>query len=539
MGEILSIFNKLSFQQKIMIGSGLILTFVLIGVSFVFLNEPNYSTLFTGLHEEDASKVIEQLNSSKIPFKIEDNGKTIKVAQEKVYETRLALAGKGIPSSGVVGYEVFDKSTMGMSEFMQKLNFKRALEGELSKTISQLEGIEGARVQIVIPQKSIFKDEDKLPTAAVTIKIRGNYTLTKTNISAILNLVSSSVEGLTPNRISLLDTKGRLLSKESDDNSIALSGTKQYEIKENVESYLALKAQSMLDNVVGYGNANIQVNADINFDQAEKTMTTYDPDQQIAVSEQVGRADNAGKTNADSSSQTTQNTTTNYEIGKTIEKVISGSGNIKRLSISVIVNDVAKEVKQGTKTETIYTPRTPEQLKKFEEVVKNAVGFDLTRNDQFSIQSLPFEIKQIEDVAVTSGGFFENYNQLSNIILIVVAIAASAFILKSLMFKLKNERIVIGTLNGGGMAALEGYSSSQQGGSYETRALPAASSAPQPVLMNSPRRKELMPVGDIEDEISEAAIIKKNQHDKIQNYVTKNPSDAARLINAWLHEDEL
>jgi flagellar M-ring protein FliF len=129
---------------------------------------------------------------------------------------------------------------------------------------------------------------------------------------------------------------------------------------------------------------------------------------------------------------------------------------------------------------------------------------------------------------------FDNYNQLSNIILIVVAIAASAFILKGLMFKLKNERIVIGTLNGGSMAGIEGYPSSQVG-SYD-RALPAGS---QPALGNIARRKELLPVGDIEDEISEAAIIKKNQHEKIQNYVTKNPTDAARLINAWLHEDEL
>lgn len=534
MGELLSIFNKLSFQQKIMLGGGIIVTFILIGVSFVFLNEPSYSTLYSGLHEEDAAKVIEQLTSSKIPYKIEDAGKTIKVAQEKVYETRLTLAGKGIPGSGTVGYEIFDKSTMGMSEFMQKLNFKRALEGELSKTITQQDGIEGARVHIVIPQKSIFKDEDKLPTASVVLKLRGSFVLSKTNISAILNLVSSSVEGLTPNRVSLLDTKGRLLSKESDDNSLALSSTKQYEIKENVEKYLSDKAQSILDNVVGYGNAMIQVNADINFDQVEKTETTFDPESQVAISEQVGKADNAGKASGDSSSQSTQNTTTNYEISKKIERVIQGSGNIKRLSVAVIINDVAKEVKQGTKTNVEFTPRTTDQLKKFEEVVKNAVGYDLTRNDQFSIQSMPFEIKQVEDIAAGSGGFFENYNQWSGLALIIVAIAASAFILKSLMFKLKNERIVIGTMGGGGMASLEGYSS---GGASFDRSLPAGGQTQ--ALMNPARRKELLPVGDIEDEISEEAIVKKNQHEKIQNYVTKNPADAAKLINAWLHEDEL
>lgn len=515
-----------------MIGGGVILTIVLVGISFVFLNEPSYSTLYTGLHEEDAAKVIEQLTSSKIAYKIEDAGKTIKVAKEKVYETRLTLAGKGIPGSGVVGYEIFDKSTMGMSEFMQKLNYKRALEGELSKTITQQEGIEGARVHIVIPQKSIFKDEDKQPTASVVLKLRSSFTLSKTNIAAILNLVSSSVEGLTPNRVSLLDTKGRLLSKETDDNSVALSSSKQYEIKENIESYLSEKARNILDNVVGYGNAMVEVNADINFDQVEKTMTTYDPESQVAISEQVGKADNAGKNSGDSSSQSTQSSITNYEINKTIERVVGGSGNIKRLSVAVIVNDIAKETKTGDKVTTEYTTRPADQLKKLEDVVKNAVGYDQGRTDQFSIHSMPFEVKQVEEVSANSGGFLENYNQWSGMALIVVAIIAAALILKSLMHKIKNERIVIGTY-GGGSAALEGYSSSGMPGD---RALAAPS---QTALMSAAKRKELGPVGDIEDEISEEAIIKKNQHEKIQNYVTKNPADAAKLINAWLHEDEL
>ncbi len=534
MGEILSIFNKLSFQQKILIGGGILLAVVLIGVSFMFLNEPTYSTLYTGLHEEDASKVIEQLTSSKIPYKIEDNGKTIKVPQDKVYEVRFSLAGKGIPGSGTVGYEIFDKSTMGMSDFMQKLNYQRALEGELAKTISQQDGIEGARVHLVIPQKSIFKDEDKQPTASVVLKLRGNYALSKTNIAAILNLVSGSVEGLLPNKVTLIDTKGRLLSKESDDTELAYSSSKQYEIKENVESYLSEKAQSILDNVVGYGNAMVQVNADINFDQVEKTMTTFDPNSQVAISEQTGKADNTGKNSGDSTAQTTQNSTTNYEINKTIEKVIGSSGNIKRLSIAVVVNDVSKEVKQGNKTNVVTTPRTPEQLNKFADVVKNAVGFDNTRNDQFSIESMPFELNKVEDIPASSGSIFDNYNQWSGLVLMVVGIIASAFILKSLMFKLKNEKIVIGTY-GGGAGAIDGYSSSS---SSLDRALPASSSQSAQLLSN-PRRKELLPVGDIEDEISEEAIIKKNQHEKIQNYVTKNPADAAKLINAWLHEEEL
>ncbi|MGE5498910.1 MAG: flagellar basal-body MS-ring/collar protein FliF, partial [Syntrophothermus sp.] len=162
---ILGIFNKLSMQQRMMIGIVVVITLVLLGsVIFVF-NEPSYSALYTNLAQEDASKVVEHLTAQKIQYKLEDNGQTIRVPKDKVYEIRLQLAGKGIPSSGIVGYEIFDKTTMGMSEFMQKLNYKRALEGELSRTIMQEDGVAGVRVHIVFPEKSVFREEQKEPTA--------------------------------------------------------------------------------------------------------------------------------------------------------------------------------------------------------------------------------------------------------------------------------------------------------------------------------------------------------------------------------------
>src|SRR5690606_10957624 len=154
--SIFGIFGKLSLQQKILIGAATIGTFILLIAVIFLLNEPNYAVLYTNLSEEDAAKVVDELNSQKIVYKIEDNGRTIKVAKEKLYDVRLDLAGKGIPGSGVLGYEIFDNNTMGMSEFMQKLNYKRALEGELARTIMQQEGIQGVRVHIVIPQKSVF-----------------------------------------------------------------------------------------------------------------------------------------------------------------------------------------------------------------------------------------------------------------------------------------------------------------------------------------------------------------------------------------------
>ncbi|MCK9210209.1 MAG: flagellar M-ring protein FliF [Ignavibacteriaceae bacterium] len=522
--QILGVFNKLSIQQRLIIGGATVGTFVLIIILVFFLNEPLYTTLYTNLAEEDASKVIEQLTSQKIPYVIEDNGKTIKVPKEKVYETRLTLAGKGIPNSGIIGYEIFDKTTMGMSEFMQKLNYKRALEGELSKTIMGQDGVEAVRVHIVLPPKSIFREEEKLPTASVVLKMKNNYNLTKTNIAAIVNLVSSSVEGLLPNKITLLDTRGRLLSKETDENPLANSSSKQYEIKQQVENYLVQKAQGMLDNVLGYGNAMVQVNAEINFDQVEKTMETYDPESQVAISEQSIKTENNGKNMSDSSAQTNQNSTTNYEISKTIQKVIEGSGNIKRMSVAAVINDVQKEVKKGDQVQFINEPQSPEQLKKLEEIIKNATGFDLNRQDQLSVVNINFQPKTFEDIKVEKSSFFDNPEKWINVLFVLGGIIASLFILKGLMQRLKNEKIIIGTINQDNMAF-------ETGGAASLLRNDGTKSIPT-------RKKNILPVGDIEDEISDDAINKRAQQEKITNYVAKNPVDAAKLINAWLHEDE-
>jgi len=522
---LFGIFNKLSMQQKMLIGGAILLTIVMLGVLVFFLNEPNYSVLYSGLAEEDASKVVDELTAEKVPYKIEDNGRTIKVPKDKLYETRLSLAGKGIPGSGVIGYELFDKNTMGMSEFMQKLNYKRALEGELARTIMQQEGIEGVRVHIVIPQKSVFKSEEKPPTASVVLKLKHSYEPDKGTVTAIVNLVASSVEGLQPGKVTLLDSRGRLLSKDFEDNPVAFSSAKQYEMKQSVENYLAAKAQTILDNVVGYGNSMIQVNADINFDQIEKTMETFDPESQVAVSEQTIKSENNGNQRGDSTAQTNENSTTNYEISKSVEKVLQGSGNIIRLSVAAVVNDVAKEVNKGDKTDIVHKPRTADQMKKLEEIIKNAVGINPQRQDQFSLVNISFETNTLDDLPEEKPGILDYVERFQNIILIIIAAIAGIFILKGLMSKLKNEKILIGTINGDGTYALEAGAGS--------------TGAKNPQQLQGKVKKSLMPLGDIEDEISEEAAYKKNREAKISNYVSKNPVDASKLINAWLHDDEL
>lgn len=523
---VMGMLNQLSLQQKVIIGGSAVLTTILLIVLLTFLNEPNYSPLYSDMTSDDASKVIEFLNAQKIPYKIEDNGRTIQVPKDKLYETRLSLAGKGIPASGTIGYELFDKSTMGMSEFMQKLNYKRSLEGELARTILGITGIDGVRVHIVFPERTIFRDEQKQPTASVVLKFKDNFVLPRASSMAIVNLVASAVEGLTTNSITLIDTKGKLLWKEDDENSISFSSNKQYEIKNSVESYLVQKAQTLLDNILGYGNSMVQVNADLNFDQVEKTMEIYDPEQQVVVSEQTMVSNNAGKSVSDTTAQNNQSSTTNYEIGKTIERVVQGSGNITRLSIAAVINDIPKEVQKGDVTEIVFEPRSPEQIKKLEELIKNAVGLDLDRNDQISIVNLPFQTTPADDFVEESTQWFEDADGISNLVLVIIAIGGAIFLLRGLMSKLKNEQIFVGNVNQ--ELALQPPMPIMNNSSKKT---------PQ-ILSDMRKKKDLLPLGDIEDDISDEAINKKNRQEKISNYVAKNPTEAAKLINAWLHEDE-
>lgn len=520
------ILNSLSLQQKVVIGGTAVITFILLILLVTFLNEPTLTPLYSDLAQDDASKVVEFLSSQKIPYKIEDNGKTIKVPKDKLHETRLALAGKGIPTSGTIGYELFDKSTMGMSDFMQKLNYKRALEGELARTILGQEGVEGARVHIVFPERAIFRDEQQAPTASIVLKLSDSQSISKTKALAIVNFVASAVEGLSTHNISLIDTKGRLLWKEDDENSISFSSTKQYEIKNSVENYLVQKAQSMLDNVLGYGNAIVQVNAELNFDQVEKTMELFDPESQVVVSEQVLKTENLGKTIGDTSSQVSENITTNYEISKTVQRVVEGTGNIKKLSVAAVINDIAKPVTKDNVTETKYVPRSTEQLNKLENLIRNAIGVDEERDDQFSIVNIPFETKPIGELVENSNQWFEDTDGISNLVLILLAIGAAIFLMRGLMTRLKTEKLFYGNYE----RELSPVGAGERG---------FINSVSVPKALNELKRKrDLLPVGDIEDEISDEANSKKNRQEKVQNYVSKNPTDAAKLINVWLHDND-
>ena len=432
---------------------------LLLFILFAF-NEPAYTTLYSNLPANEASEVVTYLNNQKIGYKLENGGSSISVSKIDVYEVRLALAGKGIPSSGMIGYEIFDKNTIGMSEFMQKINFKRALEGEIARTIIQQDGIENARVHIVTPEKAVFKNEQREATASVVVKLRGGSILSQNSIMAITNLVASSVEGLDASSVTIIDNKGRLLSKKPEDSELAINSGKQYEIKSRIENYLASKAQTILDKIVGYDNSDVKVNVDIDFKQIEKTLETIDPESQVAISEQSSKNTSSGKSISDSNAVFSESTTTNYELSKTIEHMIDGSGNIKRITVAAVINGVVKEVQNGETTELVNEPRSDEQLQQLELLLRQSVGIDDTRNDEISIVSIPFETNKYDIVEGMEGGpSMDNIGQYINYILLLFAVGGAVFVLKGLLTKLKEEKIMIGTVGGGGVYADQSFDS--------------------------------------------------------------------------------
>lgn len=377
----------------------------IVGIVLVvgWLNNINYSRLYSNLEESEASEVITYLNDKKIPFNITNGGKTIEIPSDDVYKTRIALAAEGLPRSGNIGYSIFDKNNLGMTDFLQNLNFRRALEGELTRTIMQLNEVQAARVHIVMPKERLFRQDQRETTASVVLKTKGSGTLTLQQINGITHLVASSVEGLKPGNISIIDYDGNLLSSGSKSDPLAGLSSSQLEIRKQVEQYLENKAQTMMDDVLGLHKSVVRVTADLNFQQIEKTSETYDPNTPSIRSEErvkssLTTSDKSSETAESKQDDNNETTITNYELNKTVEHLINAVGTVERLSIAVMVDGAyLQEENSDGEMEMIYQPRSQEELDRLASIVKNSVGFNQQRNDQIEMVNIAFDRDNLEE----------------------------------------------------------------------------------------------------------------------------------------------
>ncbi len=418
-GGIGNIIGEMPASRRIMVLAMAALAAAGLIAAFLWINQPTYQTLYSGLTQKDASQVVTHLQDQKIPYELAGDGTTIKVPEENLYEARLSLASVGLPrGSAGVGFEVFNEIQMGTTDFVQRINFQRALQGELARTISSFTEIEDARVHIVLPRESLFVEEEKKPSAAVVVRLVRGKALTPNQIAGIVNLVSSSVPDLTDDRVTIVDTRGNLIyRKETDKDGFPAALTaSQLDYQKNIERGLSAKVQSMLEQVLGPGRAVVRVNADIDFTRTATTQDLYDPDQVVVRSETrasdkstnsmnnmpMGSPDqrytlaeaNANPEEAQGQSKNnTENETTNYEISRTQKQIVQAIGGLDRITVAVMVDGPYKETADPEgKVTREFAPRSAEEMQQLTQLVRQAVGFDDKRGDQVTLANIPFHL---------------------------------------------------------------------------------------------------------------------------------------------------
>lgn len=370
-----------------------------------------YSYLYTNLSLTDSNAIAERLQSMNVETQI--RGDAILVPGNRVLELRNTLASEGLPRGGGTGFEIFDKSNFGATEFEQRVSYMRAVQGELSRTISAIDGVESARVHLVVPEKTLFRDETEQPRASVALNLHRGRKLSPSQVSGIVHLLLTSVEGLTEANLNVIDQNGNTLYKGSGSDASGMSA-RHLEMRRNMEKSLEARVIEMLERVIGAGRVSVSVSADMNFSQVERTIESFDPEGRVAISEQsvqdtssgssggVGGAPGAasnlpGGAGAEAGSGRSENskrveTTATYAVSKTIQRILEPVGEIQRLSVAVLVDGNYQEVEaeDGT-TQMNYEPRSAEELSRIDELVRRAIGFTESRGDEVKVENLQFK----------------------------------------------------------------------------------------------------------------------------------------------------
>lgn len=394
-----------SMARKLSLVGVAVVSMLLFSLIIMQARVADYSLLFANLPSRDAAEVVQWLKDRKVPYRLEGDGTMIMIPADQVYEARLELAGSGLADAGV-GFEIFDKQSFGMTDFTQKVNYRRALQGELTRTIISLAPVEAARIHLALPEKRLFREQQQPATASVIIKLVAGRTLRDNQVQGIVHLVSGSVEGLDPEYVTVVDSNGRTLSNNRDDEMPGPMTPGMLSYQQTMEGRLEHRAQTLLERALGVGNALVKVNASIDFDQRERVEEAYDPRGTVVVSEQTMNEEGgrqvaggvpgvvanleeggAGEMTNIPSNRTEE--TVNYELSKVVSKTVESVGALKNLSVSVLVAD---RVAPGADGEApVTTPRSATEIQEIEQMVRTALGINDGRGDLISVVSMPFE----------------------------------------------------------------------------------------------------------------------------------------------------
>ncbi len=414
--NILGQFNSLPIGKKVTAMAVLVVSIAGMLLLFSWLQKADYQVLYSNLSEGDAGKIVQELRAKKIPYELGAGG-TILVPIDSVYNLRLQLAAEGLPQGSGVGFEIFDKTSITTSEFIQKINYRRALEGELARTIQSLSEVLRCRVHLVIPKRTIYAWQENTPetSAAVLLSLTPGRTISNTQAEGIRLLVSSSVEGLNANSITVMDNRGNLLTKPADDNAISLSSG-QMEHEQSFEKNISTKILAILEPLVGKGKVKAKVSASFDFTRSEKTEERFDPEGAVIKSEQKsteksttggtggipgGAANLPGAGTQQRGPQRESQKSDeviNYETTKTITRVITSPTTLDRISVATIIDGITAAQQGTVKDPEKYTLRSDDSIKYYEDLVKKAIGFSSERGDEITVIVMPFEETLIEEI---------------------------------------------------------------------------------------------------------------------------------------------
>ena len=435
-GEMVSPMNVMDYTRtaggrKILLMLGVAGVIAVMAAVWMWGQKPDYRVLFSNFSDRDGGAIVAELEKMNIPYKYSEGGAAVLVPADRVYDARLKLASQGLPKGGNVGFELMENQKLGSSQFIEQVNFQRAMEGELARSIESVSAVQAARVHLAMPKDSIFVSEQKSPTASVLLNLHPGRTLDPQQVSAIVHLVASSVPELSPKNVTLVDQNGSLLSDTTKSASATGMDPTQIKYVQDLQQSVVKRIESIISPIVGSGNVRAEATADVDFSRSEQAVESYKPNQSpdaITIrsqqtSESLSGGANAGGVPGALSNQppapasapitasgqpapaaaastapnanTRKDATINYEVDKTIQYVQQGSGGLKRLSVGVVVN-YRKAVDKAGKAS--MKPLTPAETAQITNLVKEAMGYNQARGDTLNVVNSPFALAEQEAI---------------------------------------------------------------------------------------------------------------------------------------------
>ncbi|NQU06879.1 MAG: flagellar M-ring protein FliF [Calditrichaeota bacterium] len=470
--------------------------------------KPQYRMLYSDLSLVDSGKITEILISENIPYKLEAEGRRILVPVDDVYNSRLKMAAQELPKNKGTGWELFDKTSLGVTDFVQKLNYRRGLEGELARTILQLEPVEAVRVHLAIPEESLFRETQQLPTASVTLRLNRGQRLSNAQVEGITYLVGSAVEGLRFEEVTVIDNRGYVLSEQKEADPLMRLTANQLELQNQVEARLVAKGQSFLDKRFGPDRSTIQVTAKLDFRKEERTREIFDADNPSIRSEEITATNSMG---SDTSSNTNESSITNYELNLTKESYSSPVGGIERMTIAVMVdgNYIDKIDEETGESAREFVSLDRPEIEEITNTIKLALGFDTSRNDEITIVSVPFqevEMYGIEELSEMNQ--WDNYIRYGQKLMTLIAVILLLVMVRNFVRKAEET-------------AVEKFGFDTSG-----RQLISGSQAENDVVLALPELE-----ASIRAEAKAESLLK----EQVSDFTVENPEMAAQLIRSWLN----